>query len=247
MVMNGSNMVDILNYQEDGRYVSSAGQLPIAGIMYTLRIDFPSYNSIKATSMAPPPGAIFDYSIETLPLSPETDTFAHDASSRYQLKVRFSDTPGMNFYRIGVYRLIRDRSIGATDSDSVYTLINFDKSTPGWSCGYSFDEDFGDPIDGIATNIFCEEFVVTDRRFDGKDYSWSGVTPKLSDENGRKELRLILSSLSEDYYKYLQSLERNVSYDPLTEEPFPVYSNVSEGLGVFAGYTNTNLILSFPE
>ncbi len=247
MVMNGLNIVDILNYQKDGRYVSNTGRLPIAGIMYTLRMDVPSYNNIEAISMAPPPVAISDYSIETLPLSPETDAFAHGAFSRYHLRIRFSDTPGTNFYRIGVYRRIRDMSIGATDSDSVYTLIDFDKLTPGWSCGYSSDEDLVDPIDGIAINIFCKEFVVTDRRFDGKDYSWSGVTIELSDEDGRKELRLILSSLSEDYYKYLQSLERNVSYDPLTEEPFPMYSNVSGGLGVFAGYTNTNLILPFPE
>ncbi|MDE2770739.1 MAG: DUF4249 family protein [Bacteroidota bacterium] len=69
----------------------------------------------------------------------------------------------------------------------------------------------------------------------------------MPDELGRKELRLIISSLSEDYYKYLQSLERNVLYDPLTEEPFPVYSNVSGGLGVFAGYTNTYLVLPFPS
>ncbi|MXW15612.1 MAG: DUF4249 family protein [Rhodothermaceae bacterium] len=69
----------------------------------------------------------------------------------------------------------------------------------------------------------------------------------MSDENGRKELRLILSSLSEDYYRYRHSLERNVSYDPLIEEPFPMYSNVSGGLGVFAGYTNTTLILPFPS
>ena len=88
---------------------------------------------------------------------------------------------------------------------------------------------------------------MTDRLFDGGNYSWSGTTFGLTDEVGRKELRLIISSLSEDYYKYLHSLERNVFYDPLTEEPFPVYSNVSGGLGVFAGYTNTYLDLPFPS
>ncbi|MXW15613.1 MAG: DUF4249 domain-containing protein [Rhodothermaceae bacterium] len=243
MIMDGSNTVDILNYHGNGRYVSSTGELPTDGIMYTLHVDFPSYTSMQAVSVAPPPAVISDYSIEALPSS-EADP---SSRSRYQLRIAFSDTPGTNFYRIGVYRRVRNYSFDATDTDSVYAPIFFDGLTPGWSCGYSSDEEVVDPIDGIVSNILCEEFVVIDRRFDGKDYSWHGTTPKLSDENGRKELRLILSSLSEDYYRYRHSLERNVSYDPLIEEPFPMYSNVSGGLGVFAGYTNTTLILPFPS
>ena len=65
-------------------------------------------------------------------------------------------------------------------------------------------------------------------------------------DSGERNCVLVLSSLSEDYYRYIQSLQRNLSFDPLIEEPFPVYSNVSGGLGVFAGYTNTTLVLPLP-
>ena len=238
-IMDGSNMVDILNYQENGRYISSTGELPSYGTPYTLHVDFLGNASIQATSTAPSPVVISDYSIEYQP--PEFDIIP---SSRYQLRIVFSDTPGMNFYRIGVYRRVRNQYANdEIDPDSVYRTIEFDGLTPGWSCGY-FDD--VDPIDPGGTSGTCKEFVVTDRLFDGKDYSWSGTTRNLADEIGRKELRLIISSLSEDYYKYLLSLERNVFHDPLTQEPFPVYSNMTGGLGVFAGYTNTNLILPIP-
>ncbi len=239
-IMDGSNMVDILNYQGNGRYASSTGELPSYGTQYTLQVDFPGEVSIQATSAAPSPVAISDYSIEYRP--PRFDIIP---VSRYHLRIVFSDTPGMNFYRIGVYRRVRNRyAFGGIVPDSVYRTIWLDGLTPGWSCGY-FDD--VDPIEPGVGSSLCTEFVATDRLFDGKDYSWSGTTINVADEIGRKELRLIISSLSEDYYKYLQSLERNVFHDPLTQEPFPVYSNVSGGLGVFAGYTNTNLILPMPS
>ncbi len=238
-IMEGSNMVDILNYQGNGRYVSGTGESPSYGILYTLKVDFPGKPSIQANSAAPSPVVISDYSIEYRP--PESGIFP---GSRYHLRIVFSDTPGMNFYRIGVYRRVWNPY--RTDEivpDSIYRIIWIDDFPPGWSCGY-FDD--VDPIEPGGASGLCQEFVVTDRLFDGKDYSWSGTTLDMSDENGRKELRLIISSLSEDYYRYLQSLERNVLHDPLTQEPFPVYSNVSGGLGVFAGYTNTTLILPLP-
>ena len=246
-ITDGSNTVDILNYQGNGRYISSKGELPTNGIQYTLRVDFPSKPSIQATSSAPSPVVISDYSIEYRP--PESDIIP---TSRNHLRIVFSDAPGMNFYRIGVYRRVKASQLatGEVVPDSIYESIWVEDFSPGWSCGY-FADDVADvdPTDvgGVSGGVLCEEFVVTDRLFDGKDYSWSGTTLGGSDGRGRKEFRLIISSLSEDYYRYLQSLERNVFHDPLTQEPIPMYSNVSGGLGVFAGYTNTNLILPIPS
>ena len=245
MIMNGSNMVDILSYQGNGRYVSSTGGLPTDGIQYTLRVDFPGKPSIQATSAAPSPVVISDYSIES-----RQPGFHIVPVSKYQLRIVFSDISGTNFYRIGVYRRERNHNaFDEEDPDSLYRTVEFDGLSPGWFCGYSSDDVAEvDPTDtGGVSNPSCREFSVTDRLFDGKEYSWSGITFDLADEIGRKELRLIISSLSEDYYRYLQSLERNVFYDPLTQEPFPIYSNVSGGLGVFAGYTNTTLILPMPS
>ncbi len=251
MIMNGSNMIDILSYQGNGRYVSSMDESPKYGVPYTIRVDLSGKVSIAASSLAPPPVIITDYSIEALPQSPESDLVP--AETKYQLKIVFSDLPGMNFYRVGVYRFRRNQAnlFWGIGPDSIYNTISFNGVSPGWSCGYFPDDgvtvDPGD-IGGVGI-LDCEEFIAEDRLFDGKDYSWSGTTYRGfpdKDDLGRKEFRLIISSLSEDYYRYLHSLERNVFHDPLTEEPFPMYSNVNGGLGIFAGYTNTNLIIPFP-
>jgi len=240
-ILEGSRTVDILSYSGEGKYNSSSGVEPLEGMMYTLQIDFPVKPSIEAVSMAPLSVEISNYSIESLPPTPPVI----GDQSRYQLRVIFSDRTGPNYYRIGVYQyrgvFIREE----TDPDSVYQTIWFDDYSPGWSCGYEDDVYVEvDPVNGggVVGEIWCDEFVVTDRLFDGKSYSWSGITIDVSRNFGRNELLLIISSLSEDYYEYLKSLERNEFYDPLTEEPFPMYSNVNGGLGVFAGYTNTRLV-----
>jgi len=249
MIMEGSNMADILRYQGDGRYVSTTGVLPVSGIKYTLRVESPTISSIQATSIAPLPVQVTNYSIE--PLAPSLHGFSSESnpSLRYQFRVTFSDMTGSNYYRIGVYRFVPNRyGLEESDPDSVYSQIWFGEYSTGWSCGY-FDEVEVeiDPVNGagaVGREVICTEFVVTDRLFDGKNYSWSGTTYDLSRNNGRNELLLIISSLSEDYYEYLKSVERNEFYDPLTQEPSPIYSNVNGGLGVFAGYTNTTL--TFP-
>lgn len=244
-IFQGSNMVDILSYVGKGEYVSTSGVEPAIGVMYTLKVDFPKKSSIEAVSMAPLSIDISDYSIESLPPSSEFPGRT-DGISRYQFRVVFLDRAGPNYYRIGLYRYESNPyARKETDPDSVYRRIWFDDYSAGWSCGYESDFVF-DPLDGSGAageESFCfEEFVVTDRLFDGKSYSWSGTTGNLVLDAGRNELLLIASSLSEDYYEYLRTLERNEFYDPLTEEPFPMYTNVNGGLGVFAGYTNTRLV-----
>ncbi len=246
-IMDGSNMVDHLSYQGLGRYVSNTGRLPTNGIKYTLVVEFPNQPTIQATSEAPLPVQITDYSIE--PLAPSLDIpDAEYNRSKYKFRISFSDMIGANYYRIAVYRFVSNRyGLEENDPDSVYRQIWMDESSPGWSCGYSEDVEVDiDPVNGSGTvggeSDCAEEFVVTDRLFDGKNYSWTATTLDLSRGSGRNELLVIISSLSEDYYEYLLSLERNEFYDPLTQEPIPVYSNVTGGLGVFAGYTNTTLV-----
>ena len=61
-----------------------------------------------------------------------------------------------------------------------------------------------------------------------------------------RDLLLLLSSLSEDYFEYQRTLSEQVLSGPFVE-PQGVYSNIEGGLGIFAGYTNTSLLLPLPE
>ena len=107
MIMDGSSTIDILTYQGNGRYVSTTGVIPAHKTPYTVRVDLPNQASIRATSEAPPPVVVSDHSIRSIPAPPD----AFDSSPRYELRVVFSDSPGKNFYRIGVYHHVKNETI----------------------------------------------------------------------------------------------------------------------------------------
>ena len=52
-ILDGSNTVDILSYQGNGRYVSTTGGVPSYGIPYMLKVDFPNKTNLHAVSAAP--------------------------------------------------------------------------------------------------------------------------------------------------------------------------------------------------
>lgn len=238
-IMDGSNMIEALNYVGNGEYRSNKGRLPVSSTKYTLHVDLPGATSIQATSTAPPPVPFSDYSIEKTGES--GGSFGYKT---YRLKAVFKDEPNPNFYQIGIYQY---RASQYPEMDSLYQRESANELHPGWSCGYVAAAETEIDIEDRGTGCgVWDAIVVTDRNFDGGTYPWS-ATVEVSETFGRSELLLVLSSLSEEYFEYQRTLEHNLSLDPLLDEPINVYSNVSGGLGVFAGYTNTSVILPFPE
>ncbi len=235
-IMDGSNMIEALNYVGNGEYRANKGRLPASSTKYTLHVDLPGATSIQATSTAPPPVPFSDYSIEKV----GEGGFRDDTI--YRLKAVFKDEPNPNFYQIGIYQYV------ATDIDSLYYRKSVNELHPGWACGYVAAAETEIDIEDRGTTGCgdLDPIVVTDRNFDGGTYPWS-ATVEVSERGGRSELLLVLSSLSEEYFEYQRTLEHNLFLDPLLDEPINVYSNVTGGLGVFAGYTNTSVILPLPE
>lgn len=54
-----------------------------------------------------------------------------------------------------------------------------------------------------------------------------------------KPLRFLieLSSITKDYFNYYKTLDKNQDVPPLLGEPIQLYSNIANGLGIFAGKT----------
>ncbi len=239
-IMDGSNMIEALNYVGNGEYRANKGRLPASSTKYTLHVDLPGATSIQATSTAPPPVPFSDYSIEKV-----GEGFFRD-DTIYRLKAVFKDEPNPNFYQIGIYQYVESQF---PEMDSLYDRQSVNELHPGWACGYVAAAETEIDIEGGGMTGGCgglDAIVVTDRNFDGGTYPWS-ATVEVSEGWGRSELLLVLSSLSEEYFEYQRTLEHNLFLDPLLDEPINVYSNVSGGLGVFAGYTNTSVILPLPE
>jgi hypothetical protein len=58
----------------------------------------------------------------------------------------------------------------------------------------------------------------------------------MEDGNHKKIIYFKLYSITEEYYKYIQTLNQySKSYDNPLSDPVLVYSNVTSGYGIFAG------------
>lgn len=82
---------------------------------------------------------------------------------------------------------------------------------------------------------YTNELLLSDRLFNGKDHSISfKIQPYFSDA---QIISICFSSISESYYEYqtTSSLQRDVSGDPFAQ-PVQVFTNIQNGLGVFAAY-----------
>ena len=245
MILDGAGIVDSLIYRGTGRYRSVANKYPLSETRYTLRVDAPGESGLEAISAAPPPPLITDYSIELLGQTGEIGLYREGV---YRLRIRFADASGPNFYRLGIYRYRanQDRVIDENAPDSVYRIQHVETEDPGWYCNYI--DAFQATLEFSSNGDYCYEAIVTDRLFDGREKSWTATLNLESGDavGGRDELLLLLSSLSEDYFEYHRTLNEQVLSDPFVE-PQRVYSNVEGGLGIFAGYTNTSLLLPLPE
>ncbi len=242
MIFTGSSRIETLRYRGQGRYVSATDSYPLYGTLYTLRVDVPGETGLRAVSHAPVPTPITYSSIELQ----EEVGYGLIRDGKYRLEIRLADPPGKNFYRLGVYRYRRNQRTDLNSADSVYTLQSIETVDRGWYCGYN--EALHAELTFESSDDTCQAPKVTDRLFDGKEFSWTGtVRVSLSDAAGRDELLLLLSSLSENYVEYQRTLvQQRFASGPFVE-PTRVYSNVEGGLGIFAGYTNTMVIFPLSE
>lgn len=152
-----------------------------------------------------------------------------------QLELEFTDKPGPNFYELSVI------------ADYYVAGFNYRHSV-----GFKYSTD---PV-LVSTGLldyYAESIVFTDELFDGEQTSikanyWiqTGEMPLI--EEGPEYgyiLFVSLRSISESYYNYIRkqiiyqySLESNI----FTGLPDPVhmYSNITGGYGIFAGYSSDN-------
>ena len=88
---------------------------------------------------------------------------------------------------------------------------------------------------------FGNDLIFTDKLFDGQKKT---VTVHYFYSNNIDSVDIILRHVSEDYFEYKKSLARHQEgkYDDVIwggAGVFPLYSNIDNGYGVFAGYAET--------
>lgn len=210
-------IVSTLSQTKPGVYRSDSK--PEMGKTYTVRVGVPNQHSITATGKIPGPVEVIQVKIDTLEVKQD-----YGPGQSIAIEVELRDPANeINYYRFQLY--IR----------AVYEYYRYDtqetvRDTTTIQLGLL--EDSPDLLGEGNPN-----FIISDSKFNGRTaiitfkpiYPWSVQII---------EAGILTQNLSEEYYKYLTTLDlqRRTDGDPFAQ-PVKVYSNINNGFGIFAGYS----------
>ncbi len=209
-----------LAHQGNGRYRSETLR-PVAGKNYTLRAAAPNFAAIEASDYLSPPVAIT--SVLNLPAR------SGDPDEYVRLRLAFDDPPDVDNY----YLL----SIQMVDVFGYRFFNHFETSNPVIMA--NSDEDNG-PVN--IDDFFDNEAVFDDVLFAGETLEIDfGYYDFLFGSNSLAQVYIRLSSVSENYFRHHKTFRKAETVDggnPF-QEPVLIYSNIQNGIGIFAGYSTS--------
>lgn len=212
-----------------GRYASPEGMRPGSAGVYALDVTAPRFPAVRASGALPTRP-----DVEVLEVA-RTGAGGPFSGGTFRIRMRLSDRPGRHYYRLGIYRLDRGGSPGT------YLPVPFQSTDP--ALHYDYDTVGDVSLEGPGTRIF-DQAVLDDRLFEGQER----VLSMVADLGGPAgSLRFVVSSLSPDFFEYHRTLLlQQAALDNPFGEPIAVYTNVENGIGVFAGYSNTVIDVPLP-
>ena len=110
----------------------------------------------------------------------------------------------------------------------------------GYSYSYNNNLDADSVIKKSIQNLSIDTSLLDDKKLDGKEikrrFRMDGYFTK------SYQVEVYILNTDRDYYLYHKSLKSYTQGDVFTE-PTLVYSNVNGGIGIFASYTKTSLVI----
>lgn len=196
-----------LNYNNfENVYTSSIK--PMAGRTYRILAEAPGYASVEATAIMPSGGTF-------LPSVFKDSVFVDSSGFPLgRITASIMDDPATeNYYRVKLF---------------------YYESTFGEFAELPIDSE--DPLVNQFASSQNGGVVFSDATFNGKRRDIYFKTP-FGYGKGSPKFMLLLENLSKDYYLYVTSLNNyQNSGSGIFSEPVFVYTNVKDGLGIFAGY-----------
>jgi hypothetical protein len=204
-------------YPDDGYYYSHV--IAERGKNYSLAVSVPDMDSVFCEDIIPEKAILLSCVLTDSVLTDE------DGFIVKELKLDFQDFAGPGFYEV---------ELEGKDINGENIFIRFTKNS-----------------DPIITSTGLLDYsprtlIFTDKMFDGKRCSVKIYFG--SDWYCDYNLRIILRSVSESYYKYKAKQFAylfSLDYDIISgmSEPVNLYSNISGGHGIFAGYSYDEKII----
>ena len=229
---DNANLVTTLTHQGDGLYTSPTGVSPQPNQSYTIEASASGYESVNATNSIP--SAVPIYQLDTV-----TSTNS-DGETILEATITFQDPPNIsNYYMLEVY--VTGTWINEWEQDTIEIREPLQISCDDINVETVNRFNFGD-----FENTYLY-LMLKDQNFDGENYSltFSVINyAELKDLDLFGEIRLV--NTSEEYFNYLKSFNM---YQQTINNPFAtpvqVYSNINNGMGIFAGGTLTSWTVQF--
>lgn len=213
---------DWMVYMDSSLILASGDKVKITAI-------HPNFGTCEATTIIPEKPIIDTFFIK---YTHRIDRMG-EASDAYKCTIKIKDPADTkNYYRLKIYRVVYWDEYSAEMYRSEVEI------------------DSDDPVLSESIGLFETEVTdfFSDALFEGQTYDLSvWIDEWLLSSNQINKFEIILYALSEEYYQYLVTNKayQNANDNPFAE-PVQVYSNITNGLGIF-GSQSEALITIYPN
>jgi hypothetical protein len=235
-ILENGEILAELNYQQpasgthNGMFVND--QIIEAGKTYQLQVKAPGFVEVNASCKLPEPVAILKAEI----LSDEMEDY------KLPIQIEFNDPPGeVNFYELVMLTTIIRYNPQTGDPYFLSHYNSFVLTQDPLYCQKTQPFDFLEPVP-IPLPVFF-----SDDGLDGQSIKIVGkIEAYSSPTNNMEEIEraIILRSVTREYFlnKQTKELQEATANDPFAQ-PVQVFSNISNGYGIFAGYSQSKIVL----
>ena len=225
IITNSAGNSILLTNQGNGIYASLT-ERPEPGEVYSIEVSHSDYDNVSSSNQLP--GEINIAHIDW-------EQQAIVAGEFYRrIDISFQDSPDKDFYMVRVkgtfWEIEKDPFTGIEDSTLLieYPIEFFSQNAA---------------LDNSSSKITPTSISFTDEIFNGSlftfdilidDFYFSGEKIKI------QSIYISMSKISQEYYWYETSYQAYLSAQyNLFAQPVQVYTNIENGLGIFAGYSTT--------
>ena len=220
-IYEGDILIEQLQLSQNGNYIS-ANKFPLSGKSYKITASASPYDDVYATAEIPSEVNISDIVFKDS--VPSGDSYNITSSVTFTIH----DPSIKNYYEVSLYYLIYDSINSEQELSPIYI--------------YSNDPAIESNEDGSDNILFRDE------HFNGRDYQLEILfsSPVFHPEGKVYDYDLVLNfaNASEGAFLYKTTLSKNIqaSFNPFAE-PAPVYTNIKNGLGIFAGKNSKFIVV----
>ena len=207
----------------EGRYQSASSPSALPG-QYTIKIQADGFEAVEGVGVMPP-------EMKRASLTHQLVQKEDEGRLEIRFELTLQDPPGsINYYSLIVFQQL------VADINGEILTYPFHQSTFKTNDPVLRDGDFFD-----TEPIYLNQATFDDNLINGRSYELDfalDLFQQNTDEASYKHtFNVVLLEMSEDMFTFRQTAERQseAENDPFSE-PVQVYSNMSNGFGIFAGY-----------